>query len=304
MTSRPLTWGGIYPAALTMFDRHGALDCDAFAAHLDHLVVSGAHGVVVAGTSGEFVSLTEAERRQVIEIAVATVAGRIPVVAGTGFSSTSATLALTQVADDLGADGVIVILPYFVIPTVAEIMEHFRALRRVTSLPIMVYNNPRNSAAPPLSSADLAVLYADGVVQAVKSTFPTVHQVHELRHATDDDFRVFYGSFVAPLEGFTAGAHGWISGILNVAVTEALELWQAVAVDRDLDAAQRAMAKILPLKYLYTQSILGAASDLVIYRALLDLRGQHGGHSRAPLAGLRPDQRAHLAEYAEKHGLV
>jgi 4-hydroxy-tetrahydrodipicolinate synthase len=304
MTSTPVTWAGVYPAALTMFDRSGALDRDAYAAHLDHLVESGAHGIVVAGTSGEFASLTEAERRQVIEIAVATVAGRVPVVAGTGFASTSATLAMTQVAEDLGADGVIVILPYFVIPTVAEIAEHFRALRRSTSLPVMVYNNPRNSAAPPLSSADLVELYSEGVVQAVKSTFPTVHQVHELRHATDDDFRVFYGSFVAPLEGFAAGAHGWISGILNVAVTEAVELWQAIAVDRDLDAAQGVMAKILPLKYLYTQSILGPVSDLVIYRGLLELRGQHGGYSRAPLAALQPGQRARLAAYAEQHGLV
>jgi 4-hydroxy-tetrahydrodipicolinate synthase len=260
--------------------------------------------VVVAGTSGEFVSLTEAERRRVIEVAVETVDGRVPVVAGTGFASTSATLAMTRAAEDIGADGVIVILPYFLIPSVAEIMDHLRAVSGSTSLPIMVYNNPRNSAAPGLSSHDLATLYAEGTVHAVKSTFPTVHQVHELRHATDDDFRVFYGSFIAPLEGFAAGAQGWISGILNVAVAEAVELWQAIVVDRDLDAAQRAMAKILPLKYLYTQSILGPVSDLVIYRALLDLRGGHGGHSRAPLAGLGPEQRTRLAEYAETHGLV
>ena len=304
MTTTPVTWAGVYPAALTMFDRSGALDRDAYAGHLEHLVASGAHGVVVAGTSGEFASLTEGERHEVIEIAVSVVGGRIPVIAGTGWASTSATLATTRSAEAVGVDGVIVILPYFLIPTVAEILDHFRAVRQATSLPIMVYNNPRNSAAPGLASRDLAALYAEGTVQAVKSTFPTVHEVHELRGATDEDFRVFYGSFVAPLEGFAAGAHGWISGILNVAVAEAVELWQAVAVDRDLDAARRAVAKILPLKYLYTQSILGPVSDLVIYRALLDLRGQHGGFSRAPLAGLAPAQIAHLAEYADQHGLV
>jgi 4-hydroxy-tetrahydrodipicolinate synthase len=287
-----------------MFDRSGALDRDAYAGHLEHLVASGAHGVVVAGTSGEFASLTEGERRDVIEIAVAVVNGRVPVIAGTGWASTSATLATTRSAEEIGADGVIVILPYFLIPTVGEIMEHFRAVRRATSLPIMVYNNPRNSAAPGLGCAELATLHAEGTVQAVKSTFPTVHQVHELRAATEDDFRVFYGSFIAPLEGFAAGAHGWISGVLNVAVPEAVELWQAVAIDGDLAAARGAMTRNLRLKDLFTRSLLGPVSDLVIYRALLDLRGQHGGHSRAPLASLDAGQRATLAAYAEQHGLV
>ena len=229
-----MRWRGIFPAALTMFDRQGGLDEDATSAHLDRLIAAGAHGVVVGGTSGEFIGLTERERLRLVEVAVAAVAGRVPVIAGTGWFSTHETIALTRAAADAGADGAIVILPYYQKPTVAEIMEHFRAVGRASPIPVMVYNNPANSSAPPLEAAHLGELYADGYVHAVKSTFPTVHQVHEVRAVTDEGFRVFYGSFMAPLEGMAGGAHGWISGILNVATADAVD-----ALERDAGVGPR-----------------------------------------------------------------
>lgn len=284
-----LPWRGIYPAALTMFDRQGGLDEEATVAHLDRLITAGAHGVVVGGTSGEFIGLTERERVRLVEVAVGAVAGRVPVIAGTGWFSTRETISLTRAAADAGADGAIVILPYYQKPTVAEIMEHFRAVGRASPIPVMVYNNPANSSAPPLEAAQLRELYSDGYAHAVKSTFPTVHQVHEVRAATDDGFRVFYGSFMAPLEGMAGGAHGWISGILNVVTADAVTLWNAMQAS-DLAAARTAWARILPIKELYTRQPLGPASDLAIYRAMLRLRGQVAGDRRAPLLDLAPEQ--------------
>jgi 4-hydroxy-tetrahydrodipicolinate synthase len=105
---------------------------------------------------------------------------------------------------------------------------------------------------------------------------------------TDEGFRVFYGSFMAPLEGLAGGAHGWISGILNVVLADAKALIAAMAVG-DLAAAREAWARILPVRQLYTTRALGDVSDLVIYRAILDLRGRHGGHSRLPLRPLSAD---------------
>jgi 4-hydroxy-tetrahydrodipicolinate synthase len=211
------------------------------------------------------------------------------VIAGTGWYSTAETIAQTQAAADAGADGAIVILPYYQRPTVGEVMEHFRAVGRAAPIPIMIYNNPANSGAPPLEANHIGELYSGGFAQAVKSTFPTVHQVHEVRAATDEGFRVFYGSFMAPLEGMAGGAHGWISGVLNVATRDAVALWNAM-VASDLTAARAAWARILPVKYLYTQQPLGPASDLAIYRAMLRLRGQVAGFCRAPLLELTPVQ--------------
>jgi 4-hydroxy-tetrahydrodipicolinate synthase len=296
-------WAGIYPAALTMFDARGRLDEEATAEHLDRLVRDGAHGIVAAGTSGEFVALDDAERRRLIAVAVRAVAGRVPVIAGTGTASTPGTIALTREAADLGADGAIVILPYYQRPTLAEVVEHLRAVGAASPLPVMVYNNPANSGAPPLDASDLAALHRDGLAAGVKSTFPTVHQVHEARALTDERFRVFYGSFMAPLEGMAGGAHGWISGILNVVTRDAVELWEAVGAS-DLERAGRAWARILPIKLLWTRQQLGATGDLVIYRAILRLRGQVAGFSRRPLLELTPEQVGRLEGILGPLGLL
>ena len=299
----PIDWAGIFPASLTMFDADGDLDEGATAAHIERLISDGAHGVVAGGSSGEFITLTEAERRRVIDIAVAAARGRVPVIAGTGYASTRATIELTAYAASAGAAGAIVILPYYLRPTEDEVMEHFRDVGREAPLPIMVYNNPANSGAPPLGVPQLRELYEAGHASAVKSTFPTVNQVHELRAEVDDGFRVFYGSFDAPLEGMAGGAHGWISGILNVATADAVALWNAMQAS-DLDLARSIWRRILPLKLLYTRQQLGPVSDLASYRTILRLRGFEGGHSRLPLRDLSRAQVVRLREILEPLGLV
>ena len=289
----PEQWSGVFPACLTMFDNRGRLDEDATAAHIDRLIREGAHGVVVGGTSGEFAALNEAERLQIIRLGVAAAAGRVPVIAGTGHVSTSQTIDLTQRAAGEGADGAIVILPYYERPTVDEVRQHFEAVGRASPIPVMIYNNPANSAAPALDPVHIRDLFEAGAAQAVKSTFPTVHEVHELRALTDPTFRVFYGSFMAPLEGIVGGAHGWISGILNVVLGDAVAMWDA-AQRGDLDAARSAWRRILPIKLLYTRGQLGSVGDLAIYRGILRLRGLTAGHCRAPLRDLSDDQVARL----------
>ena len=281
------------PASLTMFDADGRLDLPATRDHVAQLVDDGADGIVVAGTSGEFIALEDRERRQVIEAAVEGADRRVPVIAGTGCYSTLETIVLSRDAARIGADGVIVILPYYQRPSLDEIRAHLLAVGASVDIPVMAYNNPTNSAAPPLGARDLAELYRAGAIAAVKSTFPTVHEVHEARAITDEGFRVFYGSFMAPLEGLAGGAHGWISGILNVVLADAKTLFAAMAVG-DLAAARAAWARILPLRQLYTTRALGEVSDLVIYRAILDGRGRHGGHSRLPLRPLSAEARRRL----------
>jgi 4-hydroxy-tetrahydrodipicolinate synthase len=284
-------WTGIVPAALTMFAPSGAIDDDLMGAHLDRLVGEGVDGLVVGGTSGEFIGLTDAERRHLIDIAVAAVGGRIPLIVGTGHFSTAETIALTEYAAAAGADGAIVILPYFQRPSKREVLEHYRALGRAVGLPVMLYNNPTNSAAPGLDATDLRTLFDEGHIVAVKSTFPTVHEVHEARAETGGRLRVFYGSFMAPLEGLAGGADGWISGILNVVAPDAISMWRAVRAN-DLRAAQDAWRDILPIKSLYTRGTVGAVSDLAIYRSILRSRGAPAGFCRPPLLDLSPAQAA------------
>ena len=290
---RPLRWEGIFPAALTMFSKDGGLDEAATAAHIDGLIATGAAGVVAGGTSGEFIAMSPAERERVIAIAVEVADARVPVVADTGAYSTDATISLTRAAERLGASGALVILPYYQRPSLSEVVDHIRSVARSAHLPVCVYNNPTNSAAPQLPTRTVADLYREGHAWAVKSTVPTVHEIHELLNETDDGFRVFYGTFMAPLEALAGGAHGWMSGILNVALPDALDLWRAIR-SSDLEAARVAWGNILPIRDLYVSRSIGEVSDLAIYRGILELRGEHGGWCRPPLRSLDNRQMAML----------
>jgi dihydrodipicolinate synthase/N-acetylneuraminate lyase len=284
---------GVFPASLTMFDETGRLDEAASRSHLESLVDAGAHGLVVAGTSGEFVAMSADEKRRLVAAAVAAAAGRVPVVAGTGTASTAETIEQTLAAADAGASAALVILPYYMRPHREEVLAHLRAVGAASPVPVLLYNNPANSGTAELDAVDVGMLYREGVVHGVKSTFPTVHQVPEVIDETGPGFAVFYGGFMAPLSGLAEGAHGWISGVLNVALAEALALYDAVRAG-DLDTARRWAAVIRQYRYLYTRRPLGVLGDLALYRAMLEIRGGHGGHCRPPLLPLTAEQRADL----------
>ncbi|SEE87431.1 dihydrodipicolinate synthase family protein [Jiangella alba] len=284
---------GVFPASLTMFDEAGRLDQPATHRHLASLVDAGAHGLVVAGTSGEFVAMAPDEKVRLVATAVAAADGRVPVVAGTGTASTAESVELTRAAAAEGAAAVLVILPYYMRPHREEVLAHIRAVGAASPVPVLLYNNPANSGTTELDAVDVGMLYREGVIHGVKSTFPTVHQVPEVIDETGPDFAVFYGGFMAPLSGLAEGAHGWISGVLNVALAEALALYDAVRAG-DLAAARRWAAAIRQYRYLYTRRPLGQVGDLALYRTMLELRGEHGGHCRLPLLPLTPEQRARL----------
>ncbi len=297
-------WEGIIPAAMTMFDERGKVDKEATAAHLNWLIGEGVQGIIITGTSGEFIALSDNERKEVIEFGLEAVNGRVPVMVGTGYYSTEMTIELTRFAGKAGADAALVILPYYQQPSKGGVMNHYRNVSSSTSLPIFCYNNPAYSGAQELTPWELAKLYEEKVLTGVKSTFPTVHQVHNCRILTDEGFRVFYGSFRAALEGFAAGAHGWISGFLNIVPSQAVALWKAIIEREDLHAARAIWYRLVPLVNLYTENPLGHMDDLSLYRAILDLRGLKGGFSRKPFEPISRTQKEQLVPYLRKAGLL
>jgi 4-hydroxy-tetrahydrodipicolinate synthase len=301
--SQPIS--GIFPAMLTMFTENGDLDGDATQHHADWLISQGVHGLVITGTSGEFVALTEQERRQVIELVVQAAGKRIPVYAGTSFYTTQQTIELTTFAETAGVDGVLLLPPYYMKPPKPAIVEHFRTVRRHTSLPMMYYNNPGYAGTVELSSWDIAGLVAEGIFQSTKNTFESPSGIHDLRYLCPDSFRVFHGGFRTALEGLSAGAHGWVSGFLNAMPAKAVELYRAACVDFDLKRAQDIWREMIPFTHLfYAPDGLSGVNDLAIWRAFLDMTGQHGGYSRPPFYPLDKQQRERLATRLRQQHLL
>ena len=154
----------------------------------------------------------------------------------------------------------------------------------------MLYNNPANTACTAFTAAQIAQLVDEDVVHMVKSTMESVVPVHDLSLLAGDTMRIFYGSFLAALEGFAGGAHGWISGVLNVAADRALRMYRAVVEENDIRRGLDIWKEILPIVHLYTYQKLGPVADIPIYRGMLQLAGRHGGYSREPFSALTDPQ--------------
>ncbi len=182
-------------------------------------------------------------------------------------------------------------------PPKPAVLDHYRHLRAaVPDLPIMLYNNPASSGCVEITPVEIAMLVEEGVIQMVKSTFESMVPVHDLAYLAGDPsrLRVFYGSFLSAYEGFAAGAHGWISGVLNVTVREAKQLYQAMVLDKDMATGFKLWMRILPLVHLYTHKQIGEVSDLAIYRSILAHWGRRRTYSRLPGAPLTAEQERKL----------
>jgi 4-hydroxy-tetrahydrodipicolinate synthase len=296
---------GIFPAALTMFDKDNQLDEATTAHHWEWLIEQQrVDGLVIAGTSGEFIAMESEERKRVFGLARDVVRGRVPVILGSGHYSTKITIELSEEAEKCGADAVIVILPYYQKPSKAAVIEHYRRIRQAVHVPVMLYNNPGNSACVDFSPLEIARLAEEDVIHMVKSTYGTVEPIHDLSYLLGDRIAIFYGSFLAGFEGLCGGAHGWISGLLNVAAGAAKELYKAVVLDNDVQRGFRIWKRILPLVHLYTHQQIGPVSDLAIYRSILDLWGLEGGYSRDPFFPLDRHQVEKLRSILEKSGWI
>jgi 4-hydroxy-tetrahydrodipicolinate synthase len=279
---------GVIPAALTPFDEAGEVDADALSATAGWLLDNGVTGLVGTGTMGEAQALSRSERRLVIETLVSAADGRATVTAGVSSESASNSIAHAQDAAAAGA-GALMLLPPLGYPGDArEIETFYRALGEATDLPIMAYNNPKASGTdmPPPLIASLAAI--DGIV-AIKECSGDARRLAELLNLTED-FEVLVGGDDWALEGFCAGAMGWISGVANVAPRECVDLLR-LCREGNLDEARSVYARILPLARLDMRPKL-----VQFFKAAMDMTGRRGGPCRPPRLELTEAERREVEE--------
>ncbi len=279
---------GVIPAALTPFDENDEVDVDALAATAGGLLDNGATGLVATGTMGEAQSLSRSERRLVIETLVAGADGRVTVTAGVSSETPSTSIAYAEDAAAAGA-GALMLLPSLGYSGDArEIEAFYRAVAESTDLPIMAYNNPKASGTdmPPALVARLAAI--DGVV-AIKECSGDARRLAELLNITDG-FEVLVGGDDWALEGFCAGATGWVSGVANIAPRECADLLR-LCREGSLDDARAIYARILPLARLDMRPKL-----VQYFKAAMDLTGRRGGPCRSPRLELNESEQREVKE--------
>lgn len=268
---RAVAFRSVIPALLTPFGDDLAVAPDRLEANARALIDAGIEHFVVCGTMGEAGALSDDERRLVIETAVAT-GVRVTVGISSPDGATAARRA--EAAAALGGYGLMCLPPTTYVADERELDAHFAAAAGATDLPLMLYNNP-GAARQDLSPATIAALAErhDPIV-AVKECSGDARRIAALVAISELD--VLIGGDDWALEGYAAGAVGWVSGVANVAPVECLEL-EALVARGELEAARALWPRLLPL------GRLDMTPKLVQhFKAALDMTGRHGGPTRPP----------------------
>jgi 1-pyrroline-4-hydroxy-2-carboxylate deaminase len=274
---------GVIPAVVTPFDEDGSVDTAALAGTAEWLIEEGAAGLVGTGTMGEAQSLSASERRLVIETLAAGADGRVPVTAGVSSATPAASIGYGAEAAAAGASSLMLLPPLGYEGDEREIEAFYRSVAEATELPIMLYNNPKASGTDMRPGQVARLGDIEGVV-AVKECSGDARRIAEILNAAPT-LEVLVGGDDWALEGFCAGATGWIAGVANVAPRDCVELFR-LCHEGQLDEARAVYARILPLARLDMHPKL-----VQFFKAAMDLVGRAGGSCRPPRLPLTEDER-------------
>ena len=287
---------GVFTALVTPF-RDDAVDEDALRALVERQIAAGVDGLAPCGSTGESATLSHAEHRHVVEIVVAAARGRLPVLAGTGSNSTREAIELTRYAKEAGADGALLISPYYNKPTQEGIVAHYAEIARETDFPLVVYNIPGRTASNMLPST-LARLADIEPVVGVKEASGDLAQISAVVAVCPDDFSVLSGDDALTLPLLAVGGRGVISTSANVAPAEMVDLVRAFRAG-DLERALRTHQRLLPLF-----DALFCETNPIPVKAALGLLGLVGDEIRLPLTRLTDANRERLQVVLKEIGLV
>ena len=218
-------WKGVFPAVTTQFTKEQTLDLDATARHLEVLIASGVSGLVMLGSLGENTALEPEEKRRVMEIAVKTSDGRVPVLSGVAECSTAAACRYARDMEWLGADGLMVLPAMVYKADPRETITHFRTVARACGLPIICYNNPLAYHVDITPKMFAELTDAPNLV-AIKESSGDVRRITDLINAVGDRYTLFTGVDDLILESVLLGAEGWIAGVGLAFPRENQYLWE------------------------------------------------------------------------------
>lgn len=276
---------GITPACMTIWKEDQSYDPKGMETYIRWLLDQGAQSLSICGSTGENIAMTIEEQKQIMEHVLGFVAGEVPVFVGTGKYATKQTIELSQHAEKYGADGVMVILPYYMNPHKKAVLDGFRELRKNIDINIMVYNNPW-FAGYELDHKEIKQLLDEGVITSVKSAHGDPSRVHELKYFCGDKLTVMYGHDYAALEGLLCGADGWLSGFPAVLPKQCRALWD-VCQEKDVDKAIAVHQKMQPyIDYFFNDKKDGVPHWQEICKYTLNVQGLPAGKPRMPLGEL------------------
>ncbi|MFO0754471.1 MAG: 4-hydroxy-tetrahydrodipicolinate synthase [Thermodesulfovibrionales bacterium] len=287
---------GSIVALVTPF-RNGAFDEKAYADLIEWHIAQGTHGIVPCGTTGEASTLSFEEHYRVIEVAVAAANKRIPVIAGTGANATDEAIDLTKRAKKLGADGALIVTPYYNKPTQEGLYRHYKAIAEAVDIPIVLYNVPGRTAVN-LLPATVARLAEVKNVVAIKEATGDMKQASELIRLCGDRLSVVSGDDFTTLPMLCLGGRGAISVTANVAPRDSAEMFNA------WERGDIAKARELHYKLEPVNTAMFIETNPIPVKTAVALMGRITDELRLPLCEMSAPNREKLAGVLKNAGII
>jgi 4-hydroxy-tetrahydrodipicolinate synthase len=279
---------GVYPPVITPHLENGEIDRDGFVQMVEYLVQSGVHGIIVGGTTGEYYAQTKEERTELMGLANEILNHRLPLIVGIGAIRTEDCIEYGLLAKKNGADAILMPAPYYAVPTQLELATHALAVDREVNLPIMLYNFPGRTGTTMQAEFFNRVGRSPNFC-GIKESTGDINQLHmlarEYPHIT-----LLCGMDDQALEFFAWGARGWVCAGGNCLPKEHIALYQAVAVENNIEKGRRIMSALMPF-----MGILEQGGKLIqIVKHACRIKGLPSGPVRKPICELNKKEKRQL----------
>lgn len=286
---------GLVPAAITIFNSKGEIDRDKTKKFLQHLINEGVHGLFVAGSTGEYPLMTMEQRKEIIDIGVEAVEGKVPLFAGTGHNSTKIVVELSEYAQDAGADAVIASLPHYPKPTQEALYQHYKTVAEAVTIPAFIYSWPGQYGVD-IEPETVARLAEDGYIQGIKDSNSNLDHTAEIIQLTGEKITVFQGHETKIFSALCIGADGVICTAGNIIPKEVVEIYSLFRQGK----IEQAREKQLSLFGLF--NVLHTRDDTQLLKEGIKMLGFDVGNALMPTSELSPDIKERLREELRKLG--
>ncbi|MFW6270020.1 MAG: 4-hydroxy-tetrahydrodipicolinate synthase [Bacillota bacterium] len=290
-------FGEVLTAMVTPFNDNLEVNYERVRELASYLVENGSDGLVVLGTTGEVPTLNKDEKISILETVVDEVGDKAKIVAGTGSYSTYASIELTQKAEKIGVDGIMLVGPYYNKPPQEGLYKHYSMIAEKTELPVMIYNVPGRTSRNIEPDTVARLSRIDNII-AVKEASGDIAQVAEISRKTDDDFYIYSGDDNITLPALSVGGQGIVSVASHVAGNQIKEMVKSYK-NGNIEEASNLNKKLGPLF-----SGIFITTNPIPIKAALNMKGINVGSLRPPLIELDDDKKMKLQEILNNLNLI
>lgn len=284
-------------AIITPFNEDGSVNFEGLGANIDYQIANGTDAIIICGTTGEASTMSEAEHLECIRFAVERTAKRVPVIAGTGSNDTKTAIELSMEAEKLGADGLLIVTPYYNKTTQAGLIKHFTMIADSVNIPIILYNIPGRTGMG-FTVDTLKVLAEHKNIVAVKEASGNISYTAQVAAAVGDKMDIYSGNDDIIVPMMALGAKGVISVLSNIIPKETHDMCQ-LCLDNNF-----ALAIEMQLKYLEVINDLFIEVNPIPVKAAMNMMGMPAGSLRMPLVDMSEANAAKLRDAMQRAGIL